>query len=329
MFGCVGRHVAVSPTPASTEVGQRPSAAAQASSTSPLEATPELLPTALPSSRATVPPTPPSDLSRVGVKEVDDVRVRIELQRNPLPAGQRSWVRIFVTNRGTSNLKWLHDGCADLAGVGGYSSVEWPMGRDHEGTEEEFKTRALGGIVFSKPEARAYIGFVPEDRLGKGGYGCVDMGFEETLKPGETRRQTRWWSGFDSQNRSLPPAGPVDLMVSAGSYFRGSTPDNVPEVSIRFMLPAWVTTPEGPQLSPAEIVDAALSDGDFAAFVRTQDLGNGREAIAWYRPAENVWEVALLIWYPTAHIRGVQVDPTGNVLEAFDRPWDQETDGFP
>ena len=88
---------------------------------------PAQTPTAAP--LATAPPTAPPGLSRVASKEVDGVLVRIELQRNPLPVGEVSWVKVSVTNRGRSNLTWMHDGCANIAGVGGISTVAWPMGR--------------------------------------------------------------------------------------------------------------------------------------------------------------------------------------------------------
>jgi hypothetical protein len=275
----------------------------------------------------------PADLPRIAATEVDGIRVRIELQRNPLPAGEVSWVKVSVTNRGRSNAIWLHDGCASLAGVGGVSAVPWPMGQDQSGNLDKFKAYALGGSIVEEPQPFAHIDFVPENLLGKGSFGCADIGIEETLKPGETRRQTRWWSGFESENRSLPPAGPIEISVLAGYYWRGKEPDDIPESAIRFSLPGWIDVLGQPaRLSPAEIVDAALKDPAFSSYLRTQDIGNGREAIAWYRPGTDLWEVGLLIWhdYDTPRIRGVQVDPVnGTILGPVDRAWDQDIDGFP
>jgi hypothetical protein len=300
---------------------------------SPLELAMPSAPSPTAAPVATAPPTAPPGLSRVASKEVDGVRVRIELQRNPLPAGEVSWVKISVTNRGRSNLTWMHDGCASIAGVGGISTVAWPMGRAQTRNWAKFKTDALGGSIAKDPEPFAYIDFRPEDLLGLGSYGCADLGMSETLKPGETRRQTRWWSGFEEENRSLPPAGPIELTVLAGYYWRGQRPEDIPETAIRFTLPGWIdVSDQTRRLSPAEIVDAALTDPEFSSYLQTQWIGHGREAIAWYHPATNNWEVGLLIWndFETPRIRGVVVDPVdGSILEHVDRPWEQDVDGFP
>lgn len=285
---------------------------------------------------ATVPsrgPTPPPDLPRGAVKEVDGIRVSIELQRNPMPAGTPSWVKVSVTNRGQSNVTWLHDGCASLADVGGQSAAAWPVGRAQSGQDAKFKAYALGGSIVAEPPPFAQISFVPENFLGKGSYGCADIGIEETLKPGESRQQTRWWSGYEAKNRTIPPPGQVKLSVSAGFYWRGKEPDELAGTAIAFTLPGWIdVVDDATRLSPPEVVDAALSDPGFTAFLQKQDIGNGREAIAWYRSPADVWEVGLLIWYDygSPRIRGVQVDPvSGAILGSIDRAWNQDADGFP
>lgn len=267
------------------------------------------------------------------MKEVDRIRIRVELERNPLPAGEVSWVQISVTNRGQSNVTWSHDGCASLAGVGGQSAVASPLGQQQSGIKAEFKAYALGGSTVEDPDPFAWIGFVPENRLNKGSYGCADIGLSETLKPGESRRQTRWWSGLESQNRSVPPSGAIELSVHAGFYWRGKEPDEIPESLIKFTLPAWIDSPDQRQrLSPAEVVDAALDDAGFSAFLNTQDIANGREAIAWYAADTDLWEVGVLIWndYEEPRIRGVHVEPrSGAIVGSIDRAWDQDADGFP
>lgn len=328
--GCAtGKKPPASP-PTSTE------AATATALASPLELPkPSVQPTTAPvaSPTPTAPPTAPPDLPRIAATEVDGIRVRIELERNPLPAGEPSWVKVSVTNRGRSNVTWLHDGCASPANVGGQSAAAWPMGREQSANDEVFKAYALGGSMVEEPGPFAHIGFVPENFLGKGSYGCADLGIGETLQPGESRRQTRWWSGFEGQNRSLPPAGPVELSVYAGSYWRGKEPDDLADSAIRFRVPAWIDVADQiTRLSPAEVVDAALDDPAFSSYLETQDIGNGREAIAWYKPGTDLWEVGLLIWhdYETPRIRGVQVDPVnGAILDPLDRAWDQDVDGFP
>ena len=278
-------------------------------------------------------PTIPPDLRRTGAVQKDGIRVEIELQRNPLPAGEPSWVKVMVTNRGRTNVTWLHDGCASPADVGGSSSMAWSMGVGQPGNLGTFKVDALGGSIVDAPSPFASFSFVPEDLLGKGSYGCADIGIEETLKPGESRRQTRWWSGFTDRNRALPAAGPATLSVYAGLYWRGTEPANVPASAIKFEVPAWIEASDSrKRLSPAEIVDAALTDPDLARYVETQQLGNGREEIAWYRSDRDWWEIGIMPWYETEppRIHGVLVDAsTGVILGPLDRDWSRDLDGFP
>jgi hypothetical protein len=123
------------------------------------------------------------------------------------------------------------------------------------------------------------------------------------------------------------------LSVFAEFYWRGKEPDHILDSAIKFTLPGWIEAPDNAgRLSPAEIVDAALADPGFSALLATQDIGNGREAIAWYVPSADIWEVGVLIWYDyeMPRIRGVHVDPrSGAILGSVDRAWDQDADGIP
>ena len=81
-----------------------------------------------------------------------------------------------------------------------------------------------------------------------------------------------------------------------------------------------------------QAVDAALADPDFAAYIATQQIANGRAEIAWYDAARDVWEIGIMPWYETEppRIHGVLVDAvTGTILGPLDRPWDEDVDPFP
>ena len=316
------------PTPATTPI---PSPSAPAPSTSTPASVEPSVPA--PSTPASPSPTAPPDLERVVVKELDKIRVEIELQRNPLPAGERSWVKVRVTNVGRSDVTWLHDGCAEPVWVRGVSEVAWPMGEQHQGQAGQFKTHVLGGHIAAAPDPHGVLSFVKKEFLHTGQPGCTDIGITDTIKPGETIRRTRWWSGFTDPHRGLPPAGPATIRGFAGYYWRGEEPEDITDGAIELELDAWIISDAAAdRLSPAQVVDAALSDATFAAYVKTQDIANGRAEIAWYDADRDLWEIGVMPWYETEppRIHGVLVDAvTGMILGTLDRQWDQDVDPFP
>jgi hypothetical protein len=275
----------------------------------------------------------PPDLPRVAVEERDDIHVEVELQRNPLPAGEPSWVKVRVTNEGRTDVSWFHDSCAEPVSVHGISEVAWPMGEEHQGQAGRFKMYGLGGHIAAAPDPHGVLSFVEKSRMHAGITGCADIGISDTLKPGESIGTTRWWSGFTDLNRALPAAGPVTFRGFAAYYWRGQEPTNITDQTIQVKIDAWIISDAvADRLSPAQAIDAALSDRDFAAYVETQAIANGRAEIAWYDAERDVWEIGVMPWYETEppQIHGVLVDGvTGAIRGPLDRPWDQDVDPFP
>jgi hypothetical protein len=289
--------------------------------------------TLVPSATAAPIPSTPPDLARVAVQERDDIRVEIELQRNPLPAGEPSWVKVRVTNEGRTDVTWFHDGCAEPVSVHGLSRVAWPMGEEQQGQAGKFKTYALGGHIAAEPDPHGVLSFVAKERLHTGSAGCADVGIVDTIKPGESIGATRWWSGFTDPHRALPVDGPATISGFAAYYSRGGEPTDIDDQAIRLELGAWITNDAAAdRLSPGQAVDAALSDPDFAAYVETQAIANGRAEITWYDADRDLWEIGVMPWYEEEppRIHGVLVDAvTGRILGPLDRPWDQDVDPFP
>jgi hypothetical protein len=278
-------------------------------------------------------PTKPAELPLVADTVQDGIRFHVELQRNPLPAGTPSWAKVTVTNVGNDVVTWLHDGCGMPGGLYGESEVAWSMGKDRHSM---FKDYALGGSIVAAPSPFASLSFVPENLLGKGSFGCADIGIEETVKPGQSLKQTVWWTGFASRNRAIPPAGPMTLRAQAGAYWRGSgqaEPAPGATINLELTIPSWIDPIDDfSRLSPAEIVDAALDDPDFAKYVLGQKIANGREEIAWYQLDRDIWEVGVMPWYETTppRIHGLVIDAeTGGIIGPLDRAWNEDVDGFP
>jgi hypothetical protein len=288
--------------------------------------------TGAPPASATPAATPPAELARTVSAERDGIRITIELERNPLRAGEPSWVKVRVKNEGTTDVTWFHDGCANLAHVYGRSLVDRPMGVQHEGKAAAFKAYALGGWLQKAPSPQAAFSFVREEHLHSGPPGCADVGISDTTKPGERLEQIFWWSGTDA-NRAPPPDGPATILGDAGYYWRGAEPDDIAEQAFQLEFEAWIINDETAELlSPAEAVDAALTDATFAAYLETQAIANGRAQIVWYDARRALYEVGVMPWYETdpPRIHGVLVDAvTGAIIGPLDRPWDRDVDPFP
>ena len=207
------------------------------------------------------------------------------------------------------------------------------MGEEHEDQAGMFKTYALGGYIKAAPNPHAWLSFVEQQRIHAGPSGCADTGISETIEPGETISATRWWSGFSALTRALPPAGPATIHGFAAYYWRGKEPSDITDHAIELEFDAWIESDAATgRLSPAQAIDAALLDPDFAAYVETQSIANGRAEIAWYDPDRDLWEIGVMPWYETdpPRIHGVLVDAvTGTIRGPLDRPWDQDVDPFP
>jgi hypothetical protein len=258
----------------------------------------------------------------------------IRLERNPMPAGRQTAVTTEVRNVGPDRLTWLHDGCAITVGVSGQMADRpWRPGFRQEGQAHRFKVQALGIDPRLGRAPPPSIGFVPERLVNRGNFGCADIGISEAIAPGQMIRQRLVWPGSSSLRLGPPPSGPITLIGRFGSYSRGHAEPDGNSPSIEVTLDSWVAAGvEDGWLSPPEVVDAALRPQAFRRWLETQELGNGREAILWYRPELRLWEVGVLIWYdfPEPRMHLALVHPTtGDVVDVIDRPWSEAKDGFP
>ena len=249
-----------------------------------------------------------------------------------MPAGEWTRVTTEVRNTGSDDLTWFHDGCATLVHVlGEMPDAPWRPGVEQVGVDLEFKERALFLAYRSDRRSHPLVRFVPEERINIGSMGCADVGISEVISPGESQRDERTWDGSSTFRWGPPPSRPIILTGTFQYYSRDGRRDG-PGSELSVPLDAWITGgADETWLSPPEVVDAALADDDFAEFLETQDLGNSREEILWYRPELGAWEVGVLEWtHPGGELHLVLIDAhTGDVLDTVDRPWDEGRDGFP
>ncbi len=248
-----------------------------------------------------------------------------------MPASQQTVVTTEVTNVTRGPLTWMSDGCQTPGYVWGeMDAVSWRPGIPQGDSPGRFKEQALGIAFTNDKSLHPHLRFVPAEEVGRGSHGCADLAMYHVIAPGETLERQIIWDGDASLRWGPPPSGPVTL--TGLFHFFGRDGDTA-NLEIRFQHEAWVVDGVDPSwLSPPEVIDSALADPDFRAYIIEQDGANGREPILWYRPELGAWEVGLLIWndFPDPRMHLVLVDPvSGAIVDRVDRPWDQELDGFP
>lgn len=276
--------------------------------------------------------TPAIPLPRSATVEKDGVRVTIELERNPMPAGQPTWATATVVNIGADDVAWLHDGCAVAVNLwGSMQGATWRPGRTQVGVAANFKSAAFK--QFGLKDGAIVVDFTPEKYINKkGSYGCADIGITETLPPGGSIVERTRWSGVAGLQLGPPPTGFVELTASARYFWRearGEPPD-VTKALIDVPLPAWIENDVTAVLHPSEAIDVALLDPRLVDVLERRKIGNANEPIVQFDPTTGSWQIGLLDHgeQPRAHL--VFVDgASGLQLGFLERPWNFDVDGFP
>ena len=288
-------------------------------------ATPEPTPTPTPA-----PTLPAKTLDRAWTVERDGVRLAIELERNPMPAGETTWLTATVTNVGDDEMTWFHDGCAIPVGVWGpMDVVRWRDAPTMRGpAAREFQDIALEGIGIE--DGSVVIDFMDEHFLDrKGTFGCADIGIGDPVPAGGSIVRRSAWDGFGYTMLGPPPTGLVHLTAHFDYYWRASDPTQESK-SIELPFDVWVTAPDRVAIDPAEAISLALLDPQLMAVVEARDLGNANEPVVRYDPLADVWQVGLLDYAEPPRIHMVLVDAgSGELVGWVERVWDYDTDGFP
>jgi len=283
----------------------------------------------VPPSPAAVAAPPPAELPRIAAAEKNGVRVEIELERNPMPAGEWTGVRTRVTNLGGDALTWFHDGCATLVYVAGtLTGRQWRPGFwDFDGKIGEFEDRA---VEQASHDGAIRITFLDKDLIGRGSYGCADIGMSDLIAPGDTIERRRIWDGFAGTLLSPPPGGLVRLTGTFGYYWRDEAPADITTQTISVELDAWIERLDDAYIHPSEAIDAALFDQRLADLISSRDLFNGNGPVVRFDPQRGDWMVGLLDDYPESIVHLVVVDGrTGAREDWIERPWNRDVEGSP
>jgi hypothetical protein len=267
-----------------------------------------------------VPPVVPLRLRRSASAEQDGIRVRIELDRNPMPAGRPLTARLTVKNVGRDTVTWQHDSCATPVHVRGEMvGVSWRPGEPAGPTDYTgLKWRASEWWVGGNPAIR--LMFWPGRYVGQGEYACADVAMASEIPPGRVLRRRAVWDGMAYHRLGPPPDGRARITATFDSYRRPSLGGGFKH-AIEVSLDAWVMDGRDPaMLHPMEIVDAALADPAFAAWVDAVEIGNASDQFIQYDPEADLWEVGVY-FNRGDHFVVALVDPrTGSVEGVIDRP---------
>lgn len=205
---------------------------------------------------------------------VAGVRILIEADRNPMPAGEPTWVTTTLINRGPGVLRWLTDGCqtAHVQVAARMSGVRWGEGLPpQEGAAGTFKRWASQTIIdLSGPIPLHFMPERPHPEVE-----CADVGSPHELDVGKKLVQRHQWLGFVSQwadrtsEYGLPPAGPAELVASLDFWWRDDESELYgPLVAAR--LPVLIEGGRDPAaLSPGQVIDVALSVPRFRALLES------------------------------------------------------------
>jgi hypothetical protein len=268
---------------------------------------------------------------------VNGIRVTIALERNPMPAGEPTWIDLAVKNTGSDEVTWFSDGCQILVSVGGTMAGGWRQGLPQSGDNGQLKSYALGLGLQGRGPIRMPIYFTAEPFIGIGGFGCADLRMGDTIAPGEVRTSRARWDGLVYPALGMPPEGPVRLVASARYLYRTADgePARLDDAVIDVAINAWIA-PGKPSdtLDPPELIDIALADAWFQEWFSTVDFADSVEEWVRYQPASDRWEVGALQWYePTedqATLRYVVIHPaTGVIEDRVERLWIDDVDPMP
>ena len=278
-------------------------------------------------------PTPPADaLGTVASVEQDGVRVTVELDRNPLPAGEQTAATTTVTNIGSDDLIWFHGGCATTVSIfGAMADRQWrPVDHRHEGRAGEFQAILMEDLGLTAPSIP--IAFVPPENLGKGPIVCTMEGISERVAPGASIVQQLVFGGVAGSRFAAPPAGRVHFTATFGSYWRATTgePEDITDQQIEFPFDGWIESSDPERLEPAEAIDKALFEPQLLSLLEARELRNANTPTIRFDQPTNTWQVGLVDFTqpPIAHL--VLVDATtGDLVGWVERDWDFTSEGNP
>jgi hypothetical protein len=290
---------------------------------------PLLDPSAPPASIVATPaPTVPGALGRQVTIERDGLRVTLELDRNPMPAGEVTWVTKTVENVGADPIQYFP--CGEAMSVTGLlQDRPWLPGAQLPNPQADWKKYLLQQVDVR--DGKRQVFFLPKGLTGSSS-GCGDIGYVEILAPGKALSERSRWDGLTFRRLAPPPTTRVDL-VGSFEYAHAAKPDiEAPRLEIGIHLETWIDGRREAYLDPAEVADIALSEPRLRALLAARDLNNGNESVLRFDPVSATYQVGILDsgGLPVAQAHLLSIDAvTGEVVGWVERDWDYAIDDYP
>ncbi|MEO5939662.1 MAG: hypothetical protein ABIZ72_02060 [Candidatus Limnocylindrales bacterium] len=280
----------------------------------------------------TAPPRPtiPVDLSATAVVEQDGVRITVELERNPMPAGQPTSIETTITNTGRDPVVYVP--CGEIMSVSaGSVGPPWRRGRELPNPALIWKSYLLDQQGLNAADRSVF--FFAAGQTGEAS-GCGDVAHVTTLAPGRAVHERQRWDGYAFRQLAPPPTARIDL-VGRFSFDRGDPLAEHPREdrhTLEVHLDTWILGLPDTFLDPADAADIALTDARLSAILASRDLRNGNEGVVRFEPKSGVYQIGMLESgnLPVSRAHLVLVDArTGEILGFVERDWDYQVDGYP
>jgi hypothetical protein len=279
-----------------------------------------------PVSLAGIPPDPPTTATVEG----NGVRLTIELERNPMLAGEPTWIDKTITNTGRDAV--IYYPCGESMSVGGpVVALPWRPGRRLPDPAKAWKEYLIS--VQGVRTSDRYVLFLPQGQDGSAS-GCGDIGYTKSLVAGATIHERARWDGFTFRQLAPPPTARLDV-VGTFKFDRGDPlAEHPPEdrLLLEVHLDTWIAGLPDALLDPAEAADVALTDPRLTSVLASRDLHNGNEGVVRFDPVAGVYQIGMLESgdLAVARVHLVLVDArTGEIVGFVERDWDYTVDGYP
>jgi hypothetical protein len=262
-------------------------------------------------SAGSAPASAPAPSAIVASATHESIRLTLTLEGAPR-SGAASWASVRIENVGDRAIRWAGGGCGDPGSIDVDLGTVFPAGRpDWPERLGRFKREALGT---GGGDGLLRIVYTAEARWGTATACPADLRIE-TLVAGTHLDLRAGWDG--TYEGSPVPTGPAAVTATFPlvDVQDGPIDSSSDTHAVAVTIPTTIVGEGGSAvIAPAVLIDAALADPEFAAWVAAGPVER------WINPdiahIGDTWQVGLFKMDPggTEQYRGVVVDSAGHVI---------------